>query len=238
VVTQDVTEEVTRVIEVPVTVTPSATPAFTATPVPGATLNGTPTITPTLGPAPTPEPPVVSVPEYSDCLYGPASFYLYKTSLLAGSVMEAVGRNPEGTWLDVQEVHGWNPCWIEAARVKFNSGDVTVVPVVYSVLPYSNQYAPPDASARRNGNEVTVSWKAVWMSFDDYRGYLIEAWVCQGGKQVFLPVSYVPALDANTGSLSVKIIDEPGCDQPSHARIYSADKYGYSAWQIIFWPQP
>ena len=230
VVTLDVTQEVTRVIEVPVTVTPSATPLVTLTPSLPPDINGTPAV------LPTPELSVVSILEYSDCLYGPASFYLYKTSLAAGALMEVVGRNPESTWLDVQGLHGWNPCWIEVTRVKFNTGDVTGVPVVDAVLPYSNQFAPPDAIARRNGSEVTVSWKAVWMSFDDYRGYLIEAWVCQGGAQVFLPVSYVPPLESNTGSLSVKITDEPGCDQPSHARIYSADKYGYSISQILFWP--
>lgn len=230
-VTQDITQEVTRVIEVPVTVTPSATPLFTSTPSLTPTITDTPTITPM------PEPPVVSFLEYSDCLYGPASFYLYKTSLAAGSVMEVVGRNWDGTWLEVQKVHGWNPCWIEAARVKFNTSDMKIVPVVYSAPPLSNQFAPPqDATAHRNGSEVTVSWTAVWMSFDDYRGYLIEAWVCQDGAQVFLPVSYVPPLENNTGKLSVKITDEPGCDLPSHARIYSADKYGYSVWQIIFWP--
>jgi hypothetical protein len=213
-----------------VTVTPSATPTFTPTP------DGTLTATPTPGPSPTPASPIVSILEYSDCLYGPASFYLYKTSLLAGDLMEVVGRNMEGTWLDVQEVGGWNPCWVEAARVKFNTGDATVVPVVHSVLPYSNQFWPPDATARRSGSQVTITWKAVWMSFDDYRGYLIEAWVCQGGKQVFLPVSYVPALESNTGMLSVTITDEPGCDQPSRGWIYSADKYGYSTGQILFWP--
>jgi hypothetical protein len=236
VVTQDVTEEVTRIVEVPVTVTPMLGASPSAAPTVTPTLNGSPTPSLTPGPSPTPEPPQVSVLEYSDCLYGPASFFLYKTSLLAGSVMEAVGRNPEGTWLELQEVHGWNPCWIEAARVKFSRGDATDVPVVYPLLPYSNQFAPPDAIARRSGSEVTVSWKAVWMSFDDYRGYLIEAWVCQGGKQVYLPVNYVPPLEENTGTLSVKITDEPGCDAPAHARIYSADKYGYSAWQILFWP--
>ena len=230
-VTQDITQEVTRVIEVPVTVAPSATPLASPTPALTATLSGTP------APTPTPEPPVVSILEYSDCLYGPASFYLYKTSLQAGSLMEAVGRSQDGTWLLVQAVHGWNPCWIQVERVKFNSGDFKDLAQVYSAPPLSTQFAPPqDAIARRNGSEVTVTWTAMRMSFDDYRGYLIEAWVCQGGTQIFLPVSYVPPLEGNTGKLSVKITDEPGCDQPSHARIYSADKYGYSVWQFIFWP--
>ena len=74
------------------------------------------------------------------------------------------------------------------------------------------------------------------MSLDDYRGYLIEAWICQGGAQKFVPISYVPQLDNNIGSLSVKVTDEPGCTMPSNARIYSAQKQGYSYWSNIPWP--
>jgi hypothetical protein len=229
-VTREVTQEVTRVIVVPVTVTPSATLQYTLTPSLTPTITETPTITST------PEPPVISVSEYSDCLYGPAEVYLYKTSLPAGALEEVVGRSWNNTWLEVQEVHGWNPCWLPATRVTGDIGDINRLPVVVPVLPRSNQYGPPDAIARRNGSEVTIAWQAVWMSLDDYRGYLIEAWVCQGGKQIFLPLSYVPPLDNNTGELSVKITDEPGCQAPSNGRIYSAGKRGYSTSQIIFWP--
>jgi hypothetical protein len=229
-VTRDITLEVTRVIEVPVTVTPPPASLVTSTPALPPDTTAAPAITPAS------ELPVVALQEYSDCLYGPASFYLYKTSFPARALMEVVGRDLDGAWLELQELHGWNPCWIPAARVKFTTGGIQTLPVVYPLLPLSTQYASPDAVARRTGSEVTVSWKAVWMSFDDYRGYLIEAWVCQGGTQVFLPLSYVPALESNTGNLSVKITDEIGCDLPSSARIYSADKYGYSAWQSIFWP--
>lgn len=228
--TREVTQEVTQIVEVSVTVTPSDTPLYTLTPSLTPIITGTPKITST------PEPPEVSILEHSDCLYGPGSVYLYKYSLAAAALMEVVGRNMDGSWLYIQEVHGWNPCWIQTSLVKFNAGDISNVPVVFPALPFSNQYDPPDATARRDGNEVTISWKAVWMSLDDYRGYLIEAWVCQGGKQVFQPISYVPPLDSNTGTLSVTVTDEPGCDVPSNGRIYSAEKHGYSAWQRIFWP--
>ena len=74
------------------------------------------------------------------------------------------------------------------------------------------------------------------MSLDDYRGYLIEAWICRDGAQIFDPIGYIPPLSSNTGTLSFKVTDEPGCILPSSARIYSAVKQGYSGWNIIPWP--
>jgi len=74
------------------------------------------------------------------------------------------------------------------------------------------------------------------MSLDDYRGYLIEAWLCQGGAQIFDPISYVPPLASNTRTLSIQVTDEPGCTLPSNARIYSAVKQGYSNWNNVSWP--
>ncbi|MGB8215645.1 MAG: hypothetical protein WCE68_19010 [Anaerolineales bacterium] len=229
-VTLDVTQEETRIVEVPITVTPSVTPLYTFTPSLTPTITNTPTITPTQ------EPPVVTVLEHSDCFYGPGSGYLYKYSVMAASSMEVVGRNLDGSWLYIQSVGGWNPCWIQTALVKFNAADSENIPIVYSTLPYANEYSSPDATVQRNGDEVTISWKAVWISFDDYRGYLIEAWVCQGGTQVFIPLSYVPLVANNTGILSVKVTDGPGCNVPSSARIYSVEKHGYSAPSNIPWP--
>ena len=229
-VTQEVTQEVTLVVEVPETITPSDTPLYTYTPSLTPTITGTPTDTPTPGP------PQVTILENSACLYGPGSVYLYKYGVLAASQMEVVGRNLDGTWLYVEAVQGWNPCWVEATLIKFTTGDIQNVPLFYSVLPHTNEYQPPVAKAHRKGSDVTVSWPAVRMSLDDYRGYLIEAWVCQGGTQVFIPTLYAPALAKNYGILSVDITDEPGCTSPSSVRIYSAAKRGYSAWTNIPWP--
>lgn len=162
--------------------------------------------------------------------------YLYKYSLLTNDQVEVLGRNPDGSWLYIQKAQGWNPCWIQQGNLEFDTNQTNILPVVYSSLPYSNQYLPPDASAHREDSQVTISWKAVWMSLDDYRGYLIEAWVCQDGAQVFLPISYYPPLADNTGTLSITIKDEPGCSLPSSARIYSAEKQGYSDLSNIPWP--
>lgn len=228
-VTQDVTQEVTQLVMVPVTVTPTETPVYTSTPSYIPTITATPTITPS------PEPPVITILEYSDCLYGPATYFLYKTSLPVGHYMEVVGRNLDGTWIDVEEVHGWDPCWIPTAQAGFNTGSVEALPAVYPTLPISYWYKPPNPIARRNGSEVTISWKAIGMAEYDYRGYLIIAWVCQSGVHVFLPVSIVPPYAENTGTLSVKVTDEPGCSEVSSAYIYTAEKRGYSG-ERIFWP--
>jgi hypothetical protein len=216
---------------------PAVEPAQTSMDSPQSTFTPsyTPTITPTPGLPPTPALPVVTLLEYSDCLYGPAAFFLYKTSLPAAAIMEVTGRSPDGSWIAVEEVHGWDSCWIPTAQVRFNTGSVEVVPVTYPTLPQSFWYKPPNPTAHRDGTEVTVSWKAVGMAEYDYHGYLIIAWVCQGGEHVYLPVSIVPAYAENTATLSVTIKDEPGCSQASSARIYTAEKRGYSG-EMIFWP--
>lgn len=179
--------------------------------------------------------PVVALTQYTDCLYGPGTFFLYKTSLPAGSLMEGVGRSPDGSWIAVEELGGWDSCWIPAAQVRFNTGSIEAVPVAFPTLPHSFWYKPPSPVAHRDGTEVQVSWKAIGMAEYDYRGYLIIAWVCQGGQHVYLPVSIVPPYTENTGSLSVTIKDEPGCREVSSARIYTAEKRGYSG-EMIFWP--
>lgn len=224
-VTREVTQEGTRIVEVPVTVTPTLTLIYTVTP------SLTPTITLT------PEPPIVSVLVHAQCLYGPGSAYLYKYGLLETSRMEIIGRNLDGSWLYVQGIHGWNPCWVKAELVRVDTGSIAYVPITYAALPYSNLYLPPQSvSTNRVGNEVTIFWQPVWMTEDDYRGYLIETWVCQGGQQVFLPIGYVTSYDQNSAMIAVKVTDEPGCLVPSSARIYTAEKHGYTGYRMIPWP--
>ena len=230
-VTQDITQEVTLVIEVPVTETPSATSQSTSDPALTQTITDIPIITPT------PELPEVTVLEHADCLYGPGFMYLYKYSLAAGNLMEVVGRNFDGSWLYVQEVGGWNPCWILSSLAQFSKGDAKGVPFITSRLPFSYFHTIPDAIAHRNGSEVTISWKAIWMSFDDFRGYLIEAWVCHAGELVFVPIGYIPPLADNAGILTQKVTDEPGCHAPSNVLIYAVHKQGYSQGGNIPWPQ-
>jgi hypothetical protein len=233
VVTREITREVTLEISVPVTVTPTPTLEFTYTPSLTLTSTQTPTITPI------PELPRATIREYSDCLYGPANFYLYKTSYTVGSRVEVTGRSWDALWINVQEIQGWNACWIPAEQAELDSGIVADLPFVYTALPLARyEYSPPAAKVERNGNEVTVSWEAKWMSFDEIRGYLIEAWVCQDGEYTFLPIGISPTYAENVGTFSVKITDEAGCAEASRARIATVVKKGYTLFEKIFWPPP
>jgi hypothetical protein len=172
-------------------------------------------------------------------LYGPGSAYLYKYGLNATVLMTVIGRNMDGTWLNIKSAYdkASNACWIKASLVKFDTGDIKDVPIVWTALPYSTLYKPPAAvSAHRVGDEVSIFWQPVWMTEDDYVGYLIEAWVCQGGTLVFLPIKYATSFDQNSSMMVVQVKDEPGCDLPSSARIYTVEKHGYTDYRMISWP--
>ena len=232
-VTRVETSEVTRVVNVPATTIPSPTLDQTLTATLTPTIARPPTITPTFAP------PRITILVTSACLYGPGSAYLYKYGLNATIWMTVIGRNMDGSWLNIKSSFDpvTNACWIKATQVRFDTGNIKDVPIVWTALPYSTLYKPPSAvSASRVGNEVSIFWQPVWMTEDDYVGYLIEAWVCQDGMQVFLPIKYATAFDQNNSMMVIQIKDEPGCDLPSSARIYTAEKHGYSDYRMIPWP--
>jgi hypothetical protein len=99
-------------------------------------------------------------------------------------------------------------------------------------LPRTTYYGPlTGVSASRSGNQVIVSWNGITLrpDLDSLQTpYVIEAWVCRGGKFFFEP----------TGSYttSATIIDEPGCAERSHGRVMAAEKHGYTQWVEIPWP--
>ena len=239
VVTREVTQEVTVIVEVPVTVTPTETPLSTDTPAPTPTSADSPTSTPI------PEAPVVTVLVHTQCLFGPDPAYISKFEILAGSSQLIIGRNQDSSWVYVQGTDHKSPCWVKAEIVKLVSGSISDAPVTDPVLsPYSTLYTPPQAvSTNRVDNDVTIFWLPIPMNAQDFYGYLIEAWVCQGGQLVFIPKSYIPTLDKNNSNsmMAVKFRDEPGCSQPSSARIYTVNTQGYSKYMNIpwkLWPIP
>lgn len=233
VATHVVTSEVTQLVEVPVTLTPNPTATETPTPYLSPTRTPVPSLTPTY------TPPRVTILADSGCWYGPGFAYLFKYGLNATVWMWVFGRNMDGTWLDIRALNDrpGNACWIRADLVRFDQGELKDVPIVWTTIPYAtNLYEPPLVSATRSGNDVTIFWQPVYMTEDDYRGYLIEAWVCQGGVRVFLPIKYVLTFDQNNFMMNITVKDEPGCDVPSSARIYSAEKHGYTAYRMVPWP--
>ncbi|HEX7434225.1 MAG TPA: hypothetical protein VF326_11275 [Anaerolineaceae bacterium] len=236
-VTRQVMVEVTRIVEIPVTLAPTLTPFLTSTPTRLPSIAATLTRGPSPTSALTPVPAAVTVQVRTQCLYGPSAVYLNKYDLLADSQQSAIGRNQDSSWLLVQGADHKNSCWVKASILKVNSGNLTNLWVLGPVLsPYSPLYTPPQAvSTFRSGKDVTIFWQPISMSEADYHGYLIEAWVCQGGKLVFNPLSYETSFDQNSSMLALKVADEGGCLEPSSARIYTVDNQGYSPWKQVPW---
>jgi hypothetical protein len=215
------------------TLTPTDTPVPTDTPT--TTLTATPSDTPTVTLTPSDTPTITPTPVVrgrvsvqANCRYGPGGAYLYEWGLFPGNRVTLLGRNQEGTWVYVDPWNYMDFCWVKTELLELD-GDVSTVPQIRTLLPYSEFYwAPRNVSASRAGNEVTVHWDLVPMSRDDDRGYLIEAFLCQDGQLRFTPLQFwaPPAV----------LIDEPGCLEPSSARIYTAEKHGYTQWVPIAWP--
>lgn len=210
-----------------------------------ATAPPTATVTPTLSPqstttfTPTPTPVYKKlrgevIVEQAVCHYGPGAPYLYKYGVYQGSNLEVLRRVEGGNYVEVRAIGGTNACWVKVDYLKIQGNWLDLEPVSADqvVLPRSPYYNPPTrVTAQRNGSVVTVSWYGIDLRPGDdseQTPYIVEAWVCQQGQFIFLPVG--------TARNAVEIIDEPGCVQPSHARLTAAEKHGYTAFVDIPWP--
>lgn len=235
------TQLVTKLIYVPVTITPSPTlyttitPTFTLVPSITPTSTSTPPTT-----TPTPQPPAVTVLVHTECLWGPDPAYLGRYDILANSTQIAIGRNQDTSYMYVTGSDHANACWIRTAVLKAINGNFTDAPVRLPpvLTPYTTLYpAPPAVSASRQGNTVTIFWLPVAMTQADYGGYLIEAWVCQGGQLVFVPQSYFTSYNQNSSMMAVSVRDEAGCSQPSSARVFTVTSNAYSNYRsVLIWP--
>ncbi len=219
-----------------VTPTPSRTPTATATATATPTFTLTPSVTPTptitLTPSITPTPtfafPEGNVLMQANCRYGPGTAYLYSAGLYPGDHVEIHNRNYSGSWLWVKPDTVERHCWVSASVLEIE-GDVFTVTVYFHPLPKSTLYGPPKSvQATRQGNQVTVSWSSVWMTEDDYRGYLIEANVCQNGALISVAV----AVDGTSYTLT----DEQSCSGSSSGKVYAVEKHGYTDPVGIPWP--
>jgi hypothetical protein len=174
------------------------------------------------------------VMEQASCRYGAGAAYLFEWGLYPGDNVRILNRNGDGTWVYVKPTTYNNECWVKATLLDFK-GDVNNLEEYYSPLPYvyKRLYQPVRyLNVGRDGDEVVISWDPVWMTEDDDRGYLIEAWVCQDGKFKFFPISYFPY------TITTAIIkDGSGCTQESHARFYTVEKHGYMPSIEISWPK-
>jgi len=218
------------------TVSPSPTATKTASITPSPTQSETPTITytpsstpsPTITLTPTFDYPDVTVQMTAHCRYGPGTAYLHAADLYADDQGQLWNRNYQGTWLWVRFEKLHYACWVAASVVEV-SGDIFSVVPYFHPLPKSTLYGPvQEVIASRNGDIVTVAWEEVWMTEDDFRGYLIEAQVCQNG--FFIDVAY------HTDKAIIEIVDEKSCDRLSNGKLYAVEKHGYTDPVNIPWP--
>ena len=229
---------------IPVTDTP-VLPAATQTITPTEPLTQTPLASETASPFPsnTALPTVASLQarvtaDRLSCRYGPGPEYLYLFAFQAGANIGLIGRVDAENWNWVL-VENQVPCWISANFIE-TQGDILSLPVMYpdvAKLPITPYYPPSEVlSAKRNPltNEVTVSWVEVPVSLGDYEDdsmqtYIIEVWRCQGGQLIFDPLA--------TRLAFISFVDELGCTEPSHGRVWVQEKHGYAGPAEIPWPE-
>jgi hypothetical protein len=208
------------------TPTPTLSPTHTKTST--FTLTATNSATPTITGTPTTETIRVTALMNAHCRYGPGIAYLHAGDLYTGDTGVLRNRNPNGTWLWVQFEKLSYSCWVAASVVEVN-GDIFSVNTIITRLPKSTLYGPvQEVIAVRKGNQVVVKWEEVWMTEDDFRGYMIEAQVCQNG--FFIDAAY------HTNGTSMTIDDETTCDRESNGKLYAVEKHGYTDPVIVPWP--
>lgn len=171
------------------------------------------------------------------CRYGPGAEYLYLFAFRAGANIKLIGRVDADNW-DWVWVENDVPCWVKASFLEVQ-GDIRSLPVVYpgvAKLPITPYYPRSEVlSAKRDNqtNKITLSWVDVPVSLGDYEDetmqtYIIELWRCQDGKLIFDPLA--------TRVAYTFFVDEPGCSEPSHGRVWVQEKHGYAGPAEIPWP--
>ncbi|MEW6030339.1 MAG: hypothetical protein ACOYZ8_08420 [Chloroflexota bacterium] len=214
--------------------TATASPVPSSSPTPSPTNTPAPTDTPTVTPIPTVESLKAHVTaDLLSCRYGPGAEYLYLYGLRGGANIVLVGRTDGNNWVWVE---GKNKCWVNAKFIEIE-GDKNSLPIVYpdiAKLPVSPYYPPTVVlSAAREQNLVTVRWLEVPISAGDYEDetmftYIVEVWRCEGGQMIFDPLA--------TNEAAISFVDEAGCLQPSHGRVFVQEKHGFAGPAKIPWP--
>jgi hypothetical protein len=206
--------------------TPSPNPKDIATPAA--------TFTPTMTPMITVESLKATVTaDLLSCRYGPGSEYLFLYGLRKGATIKLIGRTEGNNWVYVD---GKNKCWVNYEYIDI-AGDRNSLPVVYpgiAKLPISPYYPPTTVlKVIRNKNIVTVNWLDIPLRAGDeedasMQHYIIEVWRCEGGNFFFDPLA--------TNDQTITFTDEPGCNEPSHGRIFVQEKHGFAGPAEIPWP--
>jgi uncharacterized protein YraI len=224
------------------TTTAPSTPALRATLSPPLIPTLVTTPPPAVSPMPTLIPTVESLKatvtaDLLSCRYGPGPSYLFLYGLRKGANIVLVGRTDEANWRWVY-VQGKNKCWVKTDFINIK-GNWTSLPIVYpgmAKLPVSPYYPPTYVlHAVRKQDQVTAEWADVPLRAGDeederMQHYIVEVWRCENQKILFEPLA--------TNELSVTFIDQPGCNTPSHGRIFVQEKHGFAGPTDIPWPSP
>jgi hypothetical protein len=154
-----------------------------------------------------------------------------------GANIKLIGRTDANNW---GWVDGKNKCWVNTKFLQVD-GDWKTLPIVYpgiaDKLPVSPYYPGPKwANAKRDGNSVKIDWETVTISPGKYEDanmhqYIVEVWRCEKGQILF------ETLGTNFSYITVEN-DEPGCNVPSHGKVFVQEKHGYGGPVEIPWPQP
>lgn len=229
---------VTEEFVLPSTSTPES---FTAT-VPPATATFT-EIPPTTTNTPLPILESIKAKVNTDklvCRYGPGVNYLYLIALNRNTPITLIGRTEGNNWVLIENRgrSDSHDCWVNGEFV-LAEGDMKYLKVVYPdgyKIPVSPYYGPTTVlSATREGDEITVSWIEIIVSPGKYEDenmfpYIVEVWHCVNGEFIFETLG--------TTYPAIKFVDQQGCDQPSHGRVYIQEKHGYAGPADIPWPAP
>ena len=222
------TTETATVFVPPASSTPEATLTFTPLPL-------TETFTQTSIPSVESLKATVTA-DLLSCRYGPGPEYLYLYGLNKGANINLIGRTDANNWV---MVGGRNKCWVNAKFIEIG-GDQKSLQILYPdkyKLPVSPYYvATTGVVATRDKNDrnkVEVSWNDVPLRAGDeedenMQHYIVEVWRCESGQIIFDPLG--------TNDLAITFIDETGCDQPSHGRVFVQDKHGFAGPSEIPWP--
>ena len=126
-------------------------------------------------------------------------------------------------------------CWISPYVVDV-TGDPKRVGVSTIRLPITNALyaAPTGVKASREGDQVTISWNAVWMTVDDDSGYFLDVFVCQKGNLVWMPIGRLSLPDQYHTSYT--FTDQQGCSRASTGLLYTVEKHGYTDPVTVPWP--
>jgi hypothetical protein len=217
------------------TLTFTATSTFTHAFTPTSPSTPTPTLIPSRTPTPTFAFPSVTVTMQAHCRYGPAKSYLHAADLYAGDMGTVRGRYVNSNWLMIKFDKLNYFCWVAPSVINIQ-GDITKIRYTEPLLPGpSVLYGPPqNVNASRSGDQVTVTWDALYMTVDDDRGYMLDVFVCQDGAYLWWPVGDGTLIDQYHTSYT--FTDQTGCSLPSGGKLFAVEKHGYTTFVDIPWP--